>query len=35
MRDREIDIVTAQQDVVAHGLALDFRGSAAVRAEFE
>ena len=34
--DREIDIVAAQQDVVAHCLALDSRGrAAAVRAQFE
>ena len=34
--DREIDIVAAQQDVIAHCLALDSRGrAAAVRAEFE
>ncbi|HJY48373.1 MAG TPA: hypothetical protein VJ349_07010 [Stellaceae bacterium] len=36
MGDREIDIVAAQQDMVAYCYAFDFRGSAAtVRAEFE
>ena len=34
--DREIDIVAAQQDVVAHCLALDFRRRApSVRAQFK
>jgi hypothetical protein len=36
MGDREIDIVAAQQDMVAYCYTFDFRGSAAtVRAEFE